>query len=97
MHWFWIFQHCEFLAAVTTVKSFKKFADISFKFVHNLSSRLSRIDIVADSYFDSSLKPDTIEARGCGQFFLFIETTNRLARHFLMHKWNKVALTLSRR
>ena len=39
----------------------------------------SHIDIVIDSYFDSSLKPNTLEPRGYGQFFPFTEETNGLA------------------
>ena len=36
----------------------------------------SRINIVCDSYFDNSWKSHTREARGCGQFFPFTDTTN---------------------
>ena len=46
-------------AAVTIAKTFNKFADGIVKFVQNLS----RIDIVCDSYFDKSLKSDTLAAR----------------------------------
>ena len=55
-------------AAVTTAKTFNEFADIVIKFVKNLSSGCSHIDIVCDSYFDNSLKSHTCEAHGCGQF-----------------------------
>ena len=41
-------------ADVTTAKTFIKFADGIIKFVQNLSSGCSRIDIVCDSYFDNS-------------------------------------------
>ena len=47
-------------AAVTIAKTFNKFEDGIVKFVHNLSSGCSRIDIVCDSYFDKSLKSDTL-------------------------------------
>ena len=63
-------------AAVTTAKTFNKFADQVIGFVKNLSSGCSHIDIVCGSYFDNSLKSHTCEARGCGQFFPFIEATN---------------------
>ena len=62
--------------AVTTAKTFNKFADEVIGFVKNLSFGCSHIDIVCDSYFDNSLKSNTCEACGCGQFFPFIEATN---------------------
>ena len=54
----------------------KKDADENINFVENLSSGCSPIDILCDSYFDTSLKSHTCEARGCGQFFPFKEGTN---------------------
>ena len=63
-------------AIVTTAKPFNKFSDGIIKFVHNLSSGYSRIDIVCDSYFDNSLKSHTLETCGCGQFFPFTEVAN---------------------
>ena len=53
-------------AAVTTVKTFKELADGIIKFVENLSSGCSRVDILCDSYFDNSLKLHTRETRLCG-------------------------------
>ena len=82
-------------AAVTTAKTLNEFADIVIKFVKNLSSGCSHIDIVCDSYFDNSLKSHTCEARGCGQFLPFTEATNipkDFQGHFLKHNRNKVAL-----
>ena len=46
------------------------------EFVKNLSSGCSHIDLVCDSYFDNSLKSNTREDCGCGQFFPFTEATN---------------------
>ena len=63
-------------ATVTTAKNFNKFAGGIIKFVQNLSSECSRIDILCDSYFDNYLKSHTSEARGCGQYFPFTESTN---------------------
>ena len=65
-------------AVVTTAKTFNKFVDGIVKFAHNLFSGL----FTFNSYFDSSLKPPTLEASHCGQFFPFIEATNGLARQF---------------
>ena len=82
-------------AAVTTTKTFNEFVDGVIELIKNLSSGCSRIDIVCDSYFDNSLKSHTHEARGCGQFFSFTETTNipkDLQGNFLRHNRNKVAL-----
>ena len=53
-------------AAVTTVKTFKELADGIIKFVENLSSGCSRVDILCDSCFDNSLKLHTRETRRCG-------------------------------
>ena len=76
-------------AAVTIAKTFNKFADGIVKFVQNLS----RIDIVCDSYFDKSLKSDTLAARVCGQLFpVTTEATNipkDFQDNFLRHKRNK--------
>ena len=82
-------------AAITTAKTFNKFVDAIIKFVHNLSSGCSRIDIVSDSYFDNSLKSHTLEASGYGQFFPFTEATNMpkdFQNNFLRHKRKKVGL-----
>ena len=51
--------------------------------------------IVCDSYFSNSLKSHTREARGCGQFFPFTETTNipkDFQGNFLRQNRNNVAL-----
>ena len=46
----------------------------------------SPIDIVMDSYFDGPLKPHTLQACGCGQFYPFTEVTDGLLGKFLRHK-----------
>ena len=85
-------------AAVTIAKTFNKFEDGIVKFVHNLSSGCSRIDIVCDSYFDKSLKSDTLAARVCGQLFpVTTEATNipkDFQDNFLRHKRSKRTLKL---
>ena len=81
-------------AAVTIAKTFNKFADGSVKFVQNLS----RIDIVCDSYFDKSLKSDTLAAGACGKFFPVTTEATNISKdfqgNFLRHKRNKRTLKL---
>ena len=54
---------------VTTVKTFIEFADGIIKFVENLSSGCSPIDIVCDSYFDSYLKSHHVKPVVVDNFF----------------------------
>ena len=54
---------------VTTVKTFIEFADGIIKFVENLSSGCSCIDIVCDSYFDSYLKSHHVKPVVADNFF----------------------------
>ena len=81
-------------AAVTIAKTFNKFADGIVKFVQNLS----RIDIVCDSYFDKSLKSDTLAAGACGKFFPVTTEATNISKdfqgNFLRHKRNKRTLKL---
>ena len=53
----------------TTVKTFIEFADGIIKFVENLSSGCSPIDIVCDSYFDSYLKSHHVKPVVVDNFF----------------------------
>ena len=78
-------------AVVTTAKPFNKFSDVIIKFVHNLSSGYSHIDIIYDSYFDNSLKLHTLETRGCEQICPFTEAANMpkdFQSNFLRYKRN---------
>ena len=85
-------------AAVTIAKTFNKFADGIVEFVRNLSSGCSRIDIVCDSYFDKSLKSDTLAAGACGKFFPVTTEATNISKdfqgNFLRHKRNKRTLKL---
>ena len=56
-------------AAVTTAKTFNEISDGIIKFVENLSSGCSRIDILSDSYLDNC-------ALVVDNFFPFTEATN---------------------
>ena len=87
-------------AAVTTAKTFNEFSDGIIKFVENLSSGCSHINILCDSYLDNSLKSKSHirESRGCGQYFSFTKATNiphDFQDNFLKHNRNKVILFLA--
>ena len=60
--------------AQASVLSAKTFDDFYCEIIHhlvNLSAGCSRIDVVTDSYFESSLKAHTRDKRGSGQYFHF--------------------------
>ena len=80
MHQFWIFQRFWIFRQLLPLLKLSK--NLQMELLDLFTIYLvdySHIDMVIDSYFDSSLKPNTLEPRGYGQFFPFTEKTNGLA------------------
>ena len=84
-------------AAVTTAKTFEKFSIEVICSIQDISASCSRIDIATDSYFKMSLKNNTRDNRGVGQYFPFTSTTmlpKEFLKDFLSNSKNKDTLNI---
>ena len=62
-------------AAVTSAKTFEHFSNEVLNNIKGILANCSRIDVITDGYFDTSLKAHTRDSRGVGQYFTFTPST----------------------
>ena len=84
-------------SAITKANTFEEFSFDIVTYLKNISTNLSRMDIVCDTYFKDSLEAQTRNSRGCDQLLEFSPDTllpKRMQEDFLRNDENKKNLNI---